>query len=167
MLVNLVKTSKCKKLYGFHKPEKNCQLSVQVPSLYLYYFRNESTVNKFFHFQKFKIMQLVIEKKFSALKGTEWSLTPTPDIITFMHLSIKECNGGLTIVVTERQHGEKIILTSELFAGCFKLEIGSPFLTSCSLWVHNTTSPLHFQHLNAFLLLYWCRVVTIHSCLQE
>ena len=99
----------------------------------------------------------------NLFKGTEWSLTPMPDIITFMHLSIKECNGGLTIVVTERQHGEKIILTSELFARCFKLEIGSPFLTSCSLWVHNTTSPLHFQHLNAFLLLCWCRVVTIQS----
>ena len=41
-------------------------------------------------------------------------MTPTPDIITFMHLSIMEYNGGLTIVVTEWQHGEKIILTSEL-----------------------------------------------------
>ena len=60
------------------------------------------------------------------IKGTEWSLTPTPDLITFMHLSIMEYNGGLTIVVTERQHGEKIKLTSELFARCFKLEIGSP-----------------------------------------
>ena len=48
-----------------------------------------------------------------CLKGTERSLTPTPDIITFMHLSIMECNGGLTIVVTEWQHGEKIILTSD------------------------------------------------------
>ena len=30
-------------------------------------------MNKIFHFQKFKIMQLVIEKKFSALKAALFS----------------------------------------------------------------------------------------------
>ena len=29
-----------------------------------------------------------------------------------MHLSIKDCNGALMIVVKEREHGEKIQLTS-------------------------------------------------------
>ena len=57
-----------------------------------------------------------------GLKGTEWSLTPTHDIITFMHLSIMECNGRLTIVVSEWKHGEKIILTSEL---CVLRQIGN------------------------------------------
>ena len=46
---------------------------VQVPSFYLLLFRNESTVNQIFHFQKFKIMQLVIEKKLSALKAALFS----------------------------------------------------------------------------------------------
>ena len=49
-------------------------------------------------------------------------MTPTPDLITFMHLSVMEYNGGLTIVVTEWQHGEKIILTSEL---CGLLQTGN------------------------------------------
>ena len=34
------------------------------------------------------------------------------DTITLMHLSIKDCNGALMIVVKEREHGEKIQLTS-------------------------------------------------------
>ena len=46
---------------------------MQVPSFYLYYFRNESTVNEIFHFQKFKIKQLVLEKKFLALKAALFS----------------------------------------------------------------------------------------------
>ena len=39
-----------------------------------------------------------------------------------MHLSIMKYNGGLTIEVTEWQHGEKIILTSDL---CGLLEAGN------------------------------------------
>ena len=37
-------------------------------------------------------------------KGNGLAFDLSPDVIMFMHLSIVECNGGLTFVVTERQN---------------------------------------------------------------
>ena len=37
----------------------------------------------------------------------------TDDIISFPHLSIKDCNGVFIIGMRERQHGKKIHLTSD------------------------------------------------------